>query len=186
MFRGLSLVGFYRFDGAEEVSQKQRILQMLEEAGSNGVTGNQFYAACLPRFAARIKELRDQGYSITTRRIDGNHFVYTLRSGESEGRSAKCGGPRKPRTVNECSQSSGAVTHSSVTGCDMEPGFSPPEGAPDQAQQDTEPVGRVSSALPTDPLPAFDGSQVEHESASVAVKCGSYYDMEAQLDWEAA
>lgn len=185
MFRGLSLVGFYRFDGAEEVSQKQRILQMLEEAGSNGVTGNQFYAACLPRFAARIKELRDQGYSITTRRIDGNHFVYTLRSGESEGRSANCG-PRKTGTVEKCLPSDGAVTHSSVTGRDMEPGFSPPEGAPDQAQQDTEPVGRVSSALPTDPLPAFDGSQVEHESASVAVKCGSYYAAEAELEWEAA
>ena len=181
MFRGLSLVGFYRFDGGTEaVSQKQRILTMLEEAGTTGVTGNQFYAACLPRFAARIKELRDQGFDITTRRIGGNHYVYTLRQ------SAKSGGPCKTQPVTECSQAQGAAVESSVTGRDMEPGFSPPEGAPDQAQQDTEPVGRVSSALPTDPLPAFDGSQVEHESASVAVKCGSYYDMEAQLDWEAA
>lgn len=186
MFRGLSLVGLYRFDGAEEVSQKQRILQMLEEAGSTGVTGNQFYAACLPRFAARIKELRDQGHDISTRRIDGNHFVYTLRVGRHEGRSAESGGPRKTEKAVTCSLPDGAVKHSSVTGRDMEPGFSPPEGAPDQAQQDTEPVGRVSSALPTVPLPAFDGSQVEHESASVAVKCGSYYDIEAELEWEAA
>jgi hypothetical protein len=165
------------------MSQKERILTMLEEAGSQGVTGNQFYAAYLPRFAARIKELRDQGYDITTRRIDGNHFVYTLHVGRREGRSAVSGGPRKPQAVNECSQPVGAVNNSSAHE-GMEPGFSPPEGAPDQAQQDHEQAGGFLHDSPVSHLTAFDGSQVGTET-SAAVKCG-YYQMEAELDWEAA
>lgn len=175
------------------MTDTERILALLQRNGSvtsyelrtMGLSGNP---------SERIRDLKDLGYDIgsdRTTRVDPHGkkrpmAIYTLRSGESEGRSAESGGPRKTGMAVTCSLPDGAVTHSSVTGRDMEPGFSPPEGAPDQAQQDTEPVGRVSSALPTDPLPAFDGSQVEHESASVAVKCGSYYDIEAELEWEAA
>lgn len=59
-------------------SQREIVLEMLTDAGESGVRGNEFYAACLPRFAARIKELRDRGYEISTERVDANHFVYTL------------------------------------------------------------------------------------------------------------
>jgi len=190
VFRGLSLVGFYRFDGAEEVSQKQRILQMLEEAGERGVEGNEFYRACLPRFAARIKELRDQGYDISTRRIGGNHFVYTLRQ------SAKSGGPCKTQPVTECSQAQGAAVESSVTGRDMEPGFSPPEGAPGRAQQDHGQTGRFLHDSPVSHL-SRGGSSLEeltdvhrnqfvHQGSAAAISGSNYYAVEAELEWEAA
>lgn len=68
------------------MSQRNQILRMLEDAGDQGVTGNQFYAACLPRFAARIKELRDAGYRIVTERIDANHFSYKLLSDRTVGK----------------------------------------------------------------------------------------------------
>jgi len=68
------------------VSQRDQILSMLENAGETGVTGNEFYAACLPRFAARIKELRDAGYRIVTERIDANHFSYKLLSDRTVGK----------------------------------------------------------------------------------------------------
>lgn len=166
------------------MSQKERILTMLQEAGSQGVTGNQFYAACLPRFAARVKELRDQGYDITTRRIDGNHFVYTLRQ------SAKSGGPCKTQPVTECSRALGAAVESSVTGRDMEPGFSPPEGAPGRAQQDHGQAGgflhdSLASFLPR------GGGRLEsthsvHQGSAAAISGSNYYAIEAELEWEAA
>lgn len=68
------------------MSQRDQILSMLENAGETGVTGNEFYAACLPRFAARIKELRDAGYRIVTERIDANHFSYKLLSDRTVGK----------------------------------------------------------------------------------------------------
>ena len=68
------------------MSQRDQILSMLENAGETGVTGSEFYAACLPRFAARIKELRDAGYRIVTERIDANHFSYKLLSGRTVGK----------------------------------------------------------------------------------------------------
>lgn len=68
------------------MSQRDQILSMLENAGETGVTGSEFYAACLPRFAARIKELRDAGYRIVTERIDANHFSYKLLSDRTVGK----------------------------------------------------------------------------------------------------
>lgn len=51
---------------------------MLEQAGPEGVTSNQFYAACLPRFSARIHELRGKGLDIRKEPIENGHFRYTL------------------------------------------------------------------------------------------------------------
>ncbi len=54
---------------------------MLEQAGSEGVTTGDFLSAYLPRFSARIKELRDEGLSIETTRLKGSSSRYTLRPG---------------------------------------------------------------------------------------------------------
>ena len=60
------------------MGQRQTVLTMLEEAAGNGVSSNQFYAACLPRFSARIHELRNAGHTITKEPVEQGHFLYRL------------------------------------------------------------------------------------------------------------
>jgi biotin operon repressor len=64
------------------MNQRDRVRVMLEQAGGDGVTTGDFLAAYLPRFSARIKELRDEGLSIETTRLKGSSSRYTLRPGE--------------------------------------------------------------------------------------------------------
>jgi hypothetical protein len=62
-------------------TQKERVLRMLTEAGPEGVTSNQFYGACLPRFGARIHELKqEQGLEIRKEPVEQGHFRYILVS----------------------------------------------------------------------------------------------------------
>ena len=62
------------------MTQKQTVLRMLEEAGPEGVTSNQFYAACLPRFGARIFELKKDGLNVIKEPAEQGHFRYILVS----------------------------------------------------------------------------------------------------------
>ena len=60
-------------------TQKETVLAMLDEAGPEGVTSNQFYAARLPRFGARIHELKTQhGHEIIKEPVEDGHFRYIL------------------------------------------------------------------------------------------------------------
>ena len=61
------------------MNQRDRVRVMLEQAGGDGVTTGDFLAAYLPRFSARIKELRDEGLSIETTRLKGSSSRYTLQ-----------------------------------------------------------------------------------------------------------
>lgn len=61
------------------MTQKETVLAMLKQAGPEGVTSNQFYAACLPRFGARIHELKkEQGLDIRKEPVEDGHFRYIL------------------------------------------------------------------------------------------------------------
>lgn len=60
------------------MGQRETVLTMLEEAAGNGVSSNQFYAACLPRFSARIHELRNAGHTITKEPVEDGHWLYRL------------------------------------------------------------------------------------------------------------
>jgi hypothetical protein len=60
------------------MTQKNRVYTMLKLAGENGVTTNDFLRAYIPRFSARIQELRDEGKDIRTRTLRRGQFVYTL------------------------------------------------------------------------------------------------------------
>ena len=51
---------------------------MLEDAGERGVTSNTFFASHLPRFSARIHELRNAGHVITKEPVEQGHFLYRL------------------------------------------------------------------------------------------------------------
>jgi hypothetical protein len=59
------------------MSQKDRVLEMLRQAGTRGVHSFEFYEARLPRAAARILELRAEGHKIAA--------VRELFRGESNG-----------------------------------------------------------------------------------------------------
>lgn len=90
-------------------TQREEILQMLEDAGSRGVSSTEFYNVDLPRFPARIHELKKLGYVIEDE-SEGRFKRWFLR------RSVKCGGPGNTTGVNKCVPRSGAVENISVTG----------------------------------------------------------------------
>ena len=59
-------------------TQKETVLAMLDQAGPEGVTSNQFYNARLPRFAARIFELKADGHEVVKEPVEHGHFRYIL------------------------------------------------------------------------------------------------------------
>lgn len=61
-------------------TQKQRVLALLEIAGTRGVRTNEFLQDQLPRFSARILELRNEGYVIRNKPdpASANGRIYTL------------------------------------------------------------------------------------------------------------
>jgi hypothetical protein len=159
------------------MSQRTTILRMLQDAGSDGITGNQFYAACLPRFAARIKELRDRGHEISTERVDGNHFVYKLRDTNT---IEKCGGDRVPGAEGHgLGDSTGSLVglpeSSNLHGKGrsslgaVKPANSLAGYASEVTQQEPEQTGGVINASPVTPLIGGDGSEVGNQESSVAV-----------------
>jgi len=63
---------------SKKPTQKETVLAMLQEAGPDGVTSNQFYQAMLPRFAARIFELKGEGHTVVKEPVEDGHFRYIL------------------------------------------------------------------------------------------------------------
>lgn len=61
-------------------SQKQRVLSLLRAAGLKGVRTNEFLAERLPRFSARLLELRHEGHLIEKRPDpqSASGMIYTL------------------------------------------------------------------------------------------------------------
>lgn len=78
------------------MTQKQTVLRMLEEAGPEGVTSNQFYKALLPRFSARIHELRREGFDVIKEPVEQGHFCYILVSHGRSPREADHPGEVRP------------------------------------------------------------------------------------------
>lgn len=61
------------------MTQKERVLKLLRERGSRGVRSFEFYEMRIPRGAARINDLKEEGYKITSESIDnGNERLYKL------------------------------------------------------------------------------------------------------------
>jgi hypothetical protein len=60
------------------MTQKSRVLSMLTIAGEAGVTTQEFLKAYIPRFSARINELRNEGYDIQTKSYRGTCKRYEL------------------------------------------------------------------------------------------------------------
>ncbi len=59
-------------------TQKETVLRLLTDAGEGGVSSSQFFAACLPRFSARIFELKKDGHHIEKEPAEHGFFTYHL------------------------------------------------------------------------------------------------------------
>ena len=59
------------------MTQRDRVLEMLKAAGQNGVRSDHFIANYMPRAAARVQELKEQGYEISSER-EGKYTRWTL------------------------------------------------------------------------------------------------------------
>ena len=57
-------------------TQKDQVLRWL---GRGPVCGTTLLAAHIPRYAARIAELRDEGYDIVTERCVNEHHAHVTR-----------------------------------------------------------------------------------------------------------
>lgn len=172
------------------MSQRDQILSMLENAGETGVTGSEFYAACLPRFAARIKELRDAGYRIVTERIDANHFSYKLLSDRTVGKGDRVDAQG---VEHECGSLAGLerpAQSSNVRVVSPHSLGGPIKRSGLAAQGNGQTDGDIHSSS-VYRLPGGDGScdtesfrgPVARRSAAVTTR--SYYEAEEEMDWVA-
>jgi hypothetical protein len=73
------------------MTQRERVLHMLQTAGDRGVTTADFLEAHIPRFSARIGELRKAGHQIDTRRLREGSFLFKL-DGQPSSSSGVAGG----------------------------------------------------------------------------------------------
>jgi len=60
------------------LTQKQTVLAMLKAAGKFGVRSDTYIRDYMPRAAARIQEVKDEGYNITSER-EGKYTRWTLQ-----------------------------------------------------------------------------------------------------------
>jgi len=59
-------------------TQSERVLSMLRVAGKQGIRSDQFFHCGMPRGAARIRDLKDEGVDIESVR-EGKYTRYTLK-----------------------------------------------------------------------------------------------------------
>jgi hypothetical protein len=62
------------------VSQRSKVLRLLQQAGDRGVTNAVFLDWRIPRFGGRIFELREEGYEILTEAEGHSRVRYVLVS----------------------------------------------------------------------------------------------------------
>lgn len=67
------------------MTQKERVLRLLQEAGEQGVRSDRFYREFNGRGVARIYDLRKEGYGITDER-EGKYKRYFLIAGVGAGK----------------------------------------------------------------------------------------------------
>lgn len=121
------------------MTQRARVLRMLQEAGPKGVRSDAFYAAYLPRAGARIHELRSEGYEITSE--PERQFVrYKLVGIRAEGSA-------RPRTAEPASL--GEAVRENPSAYSGESGVPSPQGPAGEER-------RVGTAFPRSVPPMFD------------------------------
>ncbi len=61
-------------------NQRQRIIELLRKNGRAGVLTGDFLRIPIARYSSRLRELRQQGYCISTERLTESVFKYVLVS----------------------------------------------------------------------------------------------------------
>jgi len=75
------------------MTKRQRVLQLLRDAGPRGVVTAAFLeGGCGSRFGARIQELRDDGFAIVARPVRPGQYRYVLVA-EPEGEMTAVAAP---------------------------------------------------------------------------------------------
>lgn len=110
------------------MTQKQRVLQKLQGA-PDGVSSKAFIQDFMPRVAARIQELRDEGYPITSERCedDPRYVIYKLQE------------RRGVETINK--------THARLESEPVTPGYSGPGLREEQGDESVLPVAAPEERL---------------------------------------
>lgn len=67
----------------KDLTQKEIVLRDLQEAGDKGVHGFTWLGKFIPRYTARIYDLKQEGYNIRSER-EGNGVRYFLENNEPE------------------------------------------------------------------------------------------------------
>lgn len=62
------------------MSQRDRVLEMLERAGAYGVTTAEFLREYLYEFRSRITELRQRGHKVSCERLTAANYRYRLEA----------------------------------------------------------------------------------------------------------
>jgi len=91
------------------MTQKERILAMLKAHGSDGVRSDLFIKNFMPRAAARVQELKDEGHDISSER-EGKYVRWTLSVGVESGDTKES----QPKSSQGLADSRGATLDSGV------------------------------------------------------------------------
>jgi hypothetical protein len=92
------------------VTQRKRVLRILKDAGPKGVSSKTFIESYLPRAAARVRELKDEGYEIRSEREERSQFVrYYLVSESAQAGLCECGCGQKPSIAEQTRSDRGEV-----------------------------------------------------------------------------
>jgi hypothetical protein len=82
-------------------NQRQKILELLRRNGKAGLLTGDFLKMPCARYSSRLKELRSQGYEISTERITESCFKYVLISEPLVPKELPTFSPRQKATAQE-------------------------------------------------------------------------------------
>jgi hypothetical protein len=96
------------------MTQKQRVLNALKAAGGVGIRSDVFIRDFMPRAAARIQELKDEGWDISSER-DGKFVVWRLENVGSSTEGRDQAGTSIPQPVDTTLGVASGVEHLSAS-----------------------------------------------------------------------
>ena len=71
-------------------SQRQRIIELLRQNGKAGLLTGDFLRIPIARYSSRLRELRQQGYEISTERITESSAIAAISSALSASDDTNC------------------------------------------------------------------------------------------------
>jgi hypothetical protein len=82
------------------MTKREVVLSMLTNA-TGGVTGREFVDAGVFRYSARIKELRDKGHMIESKRLGQGHYEFRLVGNATDEAAPRVAEPQQVKDSTE-------------------------------------------------------------------------------------